>query len=240
MGNASACGSPHPIHGMLTRSWRLELFGLPLALLVAGSVFSTRELAAPGMQGSAKLTYTKTLKGSVPEFLQVTVDSNGEGAYEGRKVDEPSNPHPLKLSSATSRRLFDLAAELNNFQSMDLESHKRVANLGLKTLTYQQDAQMNRVEFNYTQNRIAQELVALFEGIVGVEEHIANLEYDIKYDHLSLPKELRLIQIDLANKALVDPELMVPTLEAIANNSRFLHLAQTEAQDILQRIRVNN
>jgi hypothetical protein len=225
---------------MVTRSSQLKSLCLPLALLAAGGVFSTHDLAAAGMQDSAKLTYTKILKGSVPEFLQIAVDSNGEATYEARKLDEPSNIRPLKLSPATCRRLFELAAELDNFQSVDLESHKRVANLGLKTLTYQQGSQVNRAEFNYTQNRTAQEVVALFEGIASVEEHITNLEYDMKYDHLGLPRELRLIQIDLDNKALADPELMVPTLEAIANNSRFLHLAQSAAQDILRRIRMSN
>lgn len=225
---------------MVIRSSRSILFCLPWALSVAVLAFSPGVLPAQETPSPAQLTYSKTLKGSVPEFLQIIVDSNGDGTYEGRKLDDPSNARAMKLSSDTSRRLFDLAAQLNNFQSTDLESHRRVANLGMKTLTYQQGAQVNRVEFNYTQNRIAQELVALFEGIAGVEEHIANLEYDIKYDHLSLPSELRLILIDLDNKALANPELMVPTLEAIAKNSRFLHLAQTQAQEILQRIRVNN
>jgi len=221
---------------MLSHSPRLKYFFLALALRAAGGIFSPGELAAEEVKSPAKLTYTKTLKGSVPEFLQVTVDANGDGSYEGRKLDEASNPRPLRLSPATARQLFDFAAELDNFQSIDLESHKRVANLGLKTLTYQQGSQVNRVEFNYTQNRAAQELGDLFEKIAAVEQHIASLEFAIKYDHLSLPHELLLVQIDLDNKALADPELMVPTLETIAKNPRFLHLAQSRAQVILQRI----
>jgi hypothetical protein len=221
---------------MVTHSPRLKYLFLASALLAVGWGFSPSELAAEEVKSPAKLTYTKTLKGSVPEFLQITVDAKGDGSYEGRKLDETSNPRPLHLSPATARRLFDLAAELDNFQSIDLESHKRVANLGLKTLTYQQGSQVNRAEFNYTQNRAAQELADLFEKIAAVEQHIASLEFAIKYDHLSLPHELLLVQIDLDNKALADPELMVPTLEAIAKNPRFLHLAQTRAQVILQRI----
>jgi hypothetical protein len=225
---------------MVTRSSRIKFLGLPLALLAASWILSTLKLAAAGMQDPAKLTFTKKLKGSIPEFTQITVDLNGEGTYEGRKLDEPSNPRPLKLSPATSHRLFDLAAQLDNFQSVDLESHKRVADLGLKTLTYQQGSQVNRAEFNYTQNRTAQGLVGLFEGIASTEEHVTNLEYDIKYDHLGLPGELRLIQIDLENNALVEPELMVPTLETIAKNSHFLHIAQAAAQDILQHLHISN
>lgn len=188
----------------------------------------------------AKLTFTKVLKGSVPEYLAITVDSNGSGTYEGRKLDEPPSPRSLKLSPATTQRLFELSGLLNNFQSTDLESHKKVANLGLKTLIYEAGGQTNRAEFNYTLRREAHELADLFEKIASVEQHIMVLEHAIKYDHLSLPKELLRIQIDLDNKALADPELLVPTLEQIARNPRFLHLAQVRAQNILQRLHSSN
>ncbi len=172
--------------------------------------------------------------------MAISVDSNGEGTYDGRKIDEPSSPRPLKLSPATTRRLFELASQLNYFHSIDLESHKKVANLGLKTVVYERGGRENRAEFNYTTRREAQELVDLFEKIASVEQHIAVLEQAIKYDHLGLPKVLLQIQIDLNNKALADPERMVPTLEQIARNPRFLHLAQVRAQSILERLQNNN
>ena len=238
---------------MLTQSSRVKGVSLSLALLIpsavlfcAGAPAFKSEHSPPNQptaqedKGPAKLTFTKTLKGSIPEFCQITVDENGDGSYEGRKLDEASNPRPLKLSPATARQLFDLAAQLGNLQNIDLESHRRVANLGSKTLTYQQGNQVNRAAFNYTQNRTAQELTDLFEKVASVEQHITNLEFATKYDPLRLPEELLLVQIDLNNKALAGTELMVPTLEAIAKNPRFLHLAQTRAQDILQHIQMSN
>jgi hypothetical protein len=42
--------------------------------------------------------------------------------------------------------------------------------------------------------------------------------------------------MDLDRHALVEPQLMAPTLEKIVRNPRFLHLAQARAQSILQRI----
>ncbi len=188
------------------------------------------------INSSATLTYTKVLKDSVPEYLAITVRSDGSGTYEGRKLDDPPSPRPLKLSPATTRRLFALASELDHFRSIDLESHKPVANLGLKTFTYEGRGQKNRCEFNYTLNRHAQELTDLFERIATVERHVIALEYAMRYDHLGLPRELLQIQIDLENKALADPELMQDALEQIAHNTRFLHLAQVRAQNILQQI----
>jgi hypothetical protein len=192
--------------------------------------------AAHPPDGLPRLTYIKVLKGSVPEYMSITVDEQGSGTYDGRKLADPPSPRPLKLSSGTTEKLFDLAGQLHHFQSIGLESHKKVANLGMKTLIYEASGQKNRVDFNYTLNRGAQELTELFEKIGAVELHIQDLEYAIKYDHLGLPQELMQIQIDLENKALADPELMVPTLDEIARNPRFLHLAQVRAQNILERL----
>jgi hypothetical protein len=191
---------------------------------------------SPPTDSSPTLTYTKVLKDSVPEYLAITVHRDGTGTYEGRKLDETPSSRPLKLSSSTTQKLFALASELGNFASLDLESHKQVANLGLKTFTFEADGQKNRCEFNYTLNRRAQELTDLFEGIATVERHLASLEYGMKYDHLSLPKELLQIQIDLDNKAMADPQLLIEALEQIVRNPRYLHVAQVRAQDILQRV----
>jgi hypothetical protein len=187
-----------------------------------------------------RLTYTRVLKGSIPEYLSMSVDSMGAGTYEGRRLDEPPSPRAMKLSAATTGRLFDLAQALNHFKDVDLESHKKVANLGSKTLTYHEGNEKYQVEFNYTLNRQAQELIDLFEKIAAVEQHIVALEYEVKYDHLGLPRELLQIQIDLDNKALADVQLMVPTLDEIVKNPRFLHLAQVRAQNILERVQNGN
>ncbi len=214
--------------------------------LVATFLVADYGLRNPGLVASqespplSKLTYTKKLKGSVPEYICISVDSSGAGTYEGRKLDEPPNPRPIQLSPAVAARLFALARDLGYFRDNDLESHKKVANLGLKVFTYQQGTEINRAEFNYTLNRQAQELSDQFEKIASVEQHLTNLEFSMKYDPLGLPGELRQIQIDLANDALADPQLLIPALEKISRNSRYMHLAQSRAQDILQRIQANN
>jgi hypothetical protein len=53
---------------------------------------------------------------------------------------------------------------------------------------------------------------------------------------LALPQELLQIQIELNNKSLADPVMLLPTLEKIAHGSHFLHLAQFRAQQIIERI----
>jgi D-aminopeptidase len=58
----------------------------------------------------------------------------------------------------------------------------------------------------------------------------------MKYDPLALPQELLQIQIEFNNKALAEPQILLPTLEKIAHGSRFLHLAQERAQQLIDRI----
>jgi hypothetical protein len=209
----------------------IPFFGL---VIVAGSYPASIFLPAAG--APAKLTYLRTFKGSTPEYLRLTVDSNGSGTFEGHKLDEAQSPRPFQLSAATTQRIFALAGQLDNFHSLDLESHKKVANLGQKTFTYQQGEDVNRVVFNYTENRSARELVDIFEALGAVEEHIAALEFEMKYDPLGLSEELSQIQSELNNKSLAEPEILLPTLEKIARSSRFLHLAQVRAQQIIERI----
>jgi hypothetical protein len=176
------------------------------------------------------------LKGSSPEYEKITVNAEGTGTYDGRRLSDPPNPRHFKLSERTTQKVFSLAASLNNFRTCTLESHKRVANLGLKSFEYENGTQVNRCQFNYSTNRAAQELTDLLESVGVVERHIIALDYAMKYDHLGLPRELTLIQIDLDNKALVDPQMMVKALQEITRNPRFLHLAQARAENILQEI----
>ncbi|HMD97783.1 MAG TPA: hypothetical protein VKM93_10710 [Terriglobia bacterium] len=217
------------------------VLGLWLGLSRAAGQSAVSLGADPAADPSVpKLTYRRVFKGSTPEYLSIRVDKNGAGEYEGRKLSDPTQPRPLKLSPDITRQLFELADRLSDFHTVDLESHRKVADLGQKTFIYEVGGQKHSAEFNYTINRDARDLSDLFEKIAMVEQHIAGLEFAIKYDHLGLPQELREIQIELDNQALADPELLVPTLEEIARNPRFLHLAQARAQNILQRIQNNN
>ncbi len=220
---------------MLSRRIRVLLPFLSL-VLAAGS-----HPAAMYPQGAgvpAKLIYSRTFKGSTPEYIAIRVDATGSGTYEGRKLDESQaqGPRPFQLSSGTTERIFALAGQLHDFRGIQLESHKKVANLGEKTFTYEQGGALNRVAFNYTENRTARDLVDVFEAIGMVEQHVAALEFEMKYDPLNLSQELLQIQAELKDKTLTDLQMLVPTLEKIAHGSRFLHLAQSRAQEIIDQV----
>ncbi len=207
--------------------------------LVVLAAFPLLALSAQQAGDVPTLTYTKVMKGSAPEYQSLTVSTNGDGTYDGRQLDESPKLRPLKLTPETTRVLFQMAAELGDFRSLRLESRKKVANMGLKTFVYRHGTEEDKVQFNYTRNKRAEELLSLLDGIADVEQHIGVLEYSSRYDVLGLPAALTQVEIDLNNKALVDPQLMVPILKKIAGDSQYLHIAQVRAADILRRIQDN-
>jgi hypothetical protein len=214
----------------LARRWRLVL------LVAIGVLIVVPASGLPEGAALPELTYTKTMKGSVPAYEKVVVRSDGSGEYNSQSPSETPLPRQLRLSPEVTHKLFSLAGKLHDFKGIELESHKNVANLGLKTFQYKNGGEVNQVEFNYSLNHTAQELADLFESVASVERHIGALDYAMRYDPLGLPRQLELIQVDLDNKALVDPELMTATLDQIVRNPRYMHLAQMRAEDILQQI----
>jgi hypothetical protein len=111
--------------------------------------------------------------------------------------------------------------------------------MGMKTLTYEAGNETSKVQYNYTENRTAQQLTDILEKIGNVEERISQLEYDMKYDPLGLPQTLLQIEEGLDDNDFVEPALMIPTLQKISTNSRFMHLAQSRAEGIVQRVQGN-
>lgn len=211
-------------------------------LLLLG-VFCSAGLAisfpAAAQSGAPTLIFTKVLKGSVPEYVRITVNAEGQGTYDGRKISQAPEARPMRVSPQVTSELFLLAHKLDDFRVNHLASHKRVADLGLKTLEYQANGVTFKAEYNYTENRDGRRLTDLFEGISAVEQHIQSLEFSARYDPLGLPHELTLIEIDLRDNALVDPQLMTPILDQISKNNSYMHIAQERARNILERISRN-
>ena len=196
-------------------------------------------LPAQVAPSTPRITFTKLLKGSTPEYVAMSIDANGQGTYDSRNVDGSPNPRPMQVSAGTTAQIFSLASFLDNFRSLSLDSRHKVANMGLKTLTYEAGKEINKVQYNYTENHTAQQLTETLEKIADVEERIAQLQFAMKYDHLGLPQILRQIQEGMDEHLFVEAALMIPTLEKISSNPHFMHLAQSRAQEIMQRIQEN-
>ena len=186
---------------------------------------------------AAQITFRKVFKTSYPEFVEIKINQAGTGTYDIRQLDEDSNPQPFEVSAPLAQRIFALAAKLNNFQNVDLEVHRRLANLGAKTLLFEKGAEKHETDFNYTLDDTATQLVNIFEGLARQTTDLSDLVRTMRYDHLGVNDVLLQIERDYTNKLLPEPERLLPTLDQLAADEKFIDIARSRARSLATRIR---
>jgi len=186
---------------------------------------------------AAQITFRKVFKTSYPEFVEIKINQAGAGSYDIRQLDEDANPQPFEVSAPLAQRIFALAAKLNNFQNVDLEVHRRLANLGAKTLLYEKGAEKHETDFNYTLDETATQLVNIFEGLARQTTDLSDLVRTMRYDHLGVNDVLLQIERDYNNKLLPEPERLLPALDQLAADDKLIDLARSRARALATRIR---
>jgi hypothetical protein len=204
---------------------------LLLVLVVAASVF-----ARPASD-STNITYRKIFKSSYPEYVEIKVSQNGAATYDIRQLDEESEPVAFEIDAPLVQRIFDLAAKLHNFQGVNLDIHRRIANLGEKTFLYTKGGESHEVKFNYTLDDSATQLLNIFEGLARQESDLSNLQRVMRYDHLGVNDALVQIEADYNNKIFPEPERLLPALDQVSADNKFIDIARQRARVLASRIR---
>jgi hypothetical protein len=186
----------------------------------------------------AKLSYRRVFKSSSPEFIEIVVYEDSDAAtFEIRQLDEDPGAAPFEVSSPLREKMFELAAQLKNFQGQDLDVHRRIANLGEKSFRWEKGLESHLTKFNYTLNSAATQLMQIFEGLARQQELVTLLERRMKYDRLGINDALLQFETDLNHKLLPEPQRALPTLDQIASDSRFVDVGRQRARALAERIR---
>ncbi|MGB2622138.1 MAG: hypothetical protein WA857_07390 [Candidatus Acidiferrum sp.] len=186
----------------------------------------------------AQLSYRRIFKSSSPEFIEIIVhDDTNAATFEIRQLDEEPGALPFEVGAPLREKMFELAAQLNHFQGLDLDVHRRIANLGEKTFRWQQGAESHETKFNYTVNTAAAQLMQIFEGLALQQEMVTLLQRRMKYDRLGINDALLQFEIDLDHKLLPEPQRALPELDQIAGDSRFVEIGRQRARALAERIR---
>ncbi|MDE3169972.1 MAG: hypothetical protein KGL75_07510 [Acidobacteriota bacterium] len=217
--------------GLRLQSTRLWAIGF--ALLFLAPVLHAQTDSAAG----ATITFRKVFKSSYPEFVEIKIPESGACTAEIRQLSDDPNPQTFQLSPSVVQRVFDLAGELHDFNGVNLEIHRRIANLGEKTFVYQNGAQVYQTTFNYSTNPSAEQLVDLFENLTREQIDISDLQRTMRYDHLGVNDVLLRIEKDYDEKSLPDPQALLPALDQLAANNTFVDIARDRARTLAGRIR---
>jgi hypothetical protein len=186
---------------------------------------------------NATVTYRKVFKSSYPEYVEIKITDAGSGTFDIRQLSEESNPRAMHLDAALVQTIFDLAAKLHNFDGVDLEMHRRIANLGEKTFGYDRGAESHHVTFNYTLNRDAVQLMTIFEGLARQQTDLSDLDRTMRYDPLGVNDVLITVEKDIDNKLLPQPAQFLPSLDRLAADTHFIDIARDRARKLAARIR---
>jgi hypothetical protein len=211
------------------------------AIISSGWLFLTLLVAVPAVADvpadSPNITYRKIFKSSYPEYVEIKVSQNGAATYDIRQLDEASEPVAFEINPPLVQHIFDLAAKLHNFQGVDLDLHRRIANLGEKTFLYTKGGESHEVKFNYTLDESATQLLNIFEGLARQESDLSNLRRVMRYDHLGVNDALVQIETDYNNKVFPEPERLLPALDQVSADDKFIDIARQRARVLASRIR---
>jgi hypothetical protein len=212
---------------------RLLLLVRLVLVLLAAAPLAWANTAVTG----ATITYRKIFKSSYPEFVELKVNDSGSGTYDIRQLSDDSSPQPMELDAQIVQKIFDLAAKLHNFDGIELEMHRRIANLGEKTFRYDRGAETHHVTFNYTLDRSAEQLLQIFETLARQQSDLSDLQRTMRYDRLGVNDVLGQIEKDYDANLLPEPQKLLASLDQLGADQHFIDIARDRARALAARIR---
>jgi hypothetical protein len=195
------------------------------------------ETTGSASSGDAVITFRKVFKSSYPEFVEIKTHQDGSGTFDIRQLDHDASPQSFEIGPPLAQKIFELADKLHDFQGVDLEVHRRLANLGDKTFRYEKGSETHEAKFNYTLDVAAAQLLAIFESLTRQEMDLADLQRTMRYDRLGVNDVVLQIQADYDNKQLPEPERLLPVLDQLASDQKFIDIARERARTLAGRIR---
>jgi hypothetical protein len=213
-------------------------FGLLMLLgsvALASAQARTSAASIPSAQ-TAKVTFRRIFQGSSPEYIELCIwDDAKTATYEIRQMEDDPGSAPFDVGAPLRAKIFGLTAQLHNFQGQDLDVHRKIANLGEKTFRWEQGGVTHETRFNYTLNPAASQLLQIFEGLARQQEHYELITRRMRYDRLGIYDALLQFESDLNRGLLPEPQRLVPLLEQIADDPKYVDVARKRARMLADR-----
>jgi hypothetical protein len=201
-----------------------------LALVLAASLLQASAL----LQASPRIVYTKAFPGSAPPWAQIAVERDGKAVY--REAPDDEQPIKFALTQEDTDAIFALAEKLNHFKD-PLESGLKVANMGTKTLRWDDGGKGQEVSFNYSQNEDCRAIHDWFEKMNETQQIYIAVERTVKYDKLGANKALLQLQALMEKNRFSGGLHFLPLLERVVKNETYLNMARDRASMLIDWIK---
>jgi hypothetical protein len=188
-------------------------------------------------QDSVRFVWQKIQSRGVVETYRLELDGSGKGRFLFKRKDAENVETNFQLQSAavsSLQTLFVQADFLN--EGKDFVSQRKVADMGMKTILFEVGSRKREVSFNYSEDRVVQQIVTFFENLCQQEQNLLEIELALKYDRLGIPKKLDELEKNLSAKRIVSPERFQVVLDRIYKDESMMHYARVEAKKLLVKI----
>ncbi len=212
---------------------RTRVYG-PLLIALCSTV-----VLAESARGSASVSFSLDFPAANPSHYQITVTENGQGSYSSNgqlnKDSDPSDPAPLPftLSDKVRHQIFDLAQRAHYFTGKVDSGNKKIANTGVKILTYKSENQNSQATYNYSAAEPVQRLTAIFQNLSTTLEFGRRLSYFRKYQKLALDDDLKRMEEMQREENLGDIQAIAPVLNGIADDKSLMNVSRARALRLL-------
>lgn len=202
------------------------------------NLFILIALLLPRADAFTHFTYCHEMSRGLFELQCVELDPAGKGLVEFKR----KNGDPVKLgvllSTPARERFLSMLDATNNLDQADTyESARKVADLGKKHVTIELASGTKREgEFNYSMRKEVNDLMGFCEGVINEEMIGFDIENAIQYDRLSIPKKIDMIENELKNNRIADPDRLIPILDKIQSDQRLINYARARAGKMKEQI----
>ena len=171
-----------------------------------------------------------------PQQANSPVESNAEQSTQAEDAASQDAFHKdFTASEALRQKIFSLAEKANYFEGQFEFTKHAVAQTGQKTLSFADRSRHSSTTYNYSEDPSIDELTSLFQGISATVEGGRKLEFDRRFQKLSLDEDLKYLEDECNNGHLQELQVIAPILQRLATDRTILHIAQQRAQRILRK-----
>lgn len=202
---------------------------------MAGLAFSQNAATnSPSAGAVERVTYTKKFPGSDPDYVSISVDRSGKVLY--KEMPDDDDPDSFQLEPQFTDTIFQLAAKLDHFKK-NLESGMKVANMGSKTLRWENGSDAGQATFNYSTDPGAQQLWQCFETMTESQRAYLELNRAVKHDKLGVNDALLRISDLWTSQKLVGTPQLLPLFDRVAKDDSFVNIARERAAQLAEAVR---
>jgi hypothetical protein len=184
---------------------------------------------------SPAITLDYDFPGQVTPHFTLQIAEDGSGSYSVPKVTGAPSVMAFHLHAADVAGWFATARQLHFFQGK-LDSSRKVAFTGTKTVTYSGADGHGTATIHYTENQRLQRLLSELEQLVETLQMGQTLQSDMRFRRLALDADIESFERSLKEQSASHPEVIAPILQQLADNPEVLERVSRQARAILKTV----